>query len=354
MGEKSDELYLRHLQYGVFSPINRLHCACFDTMTKEPWMYGLEGETAVQFLRLRHALIPYLYTASYQTAKYGKALTEPLYYQWNTPQAYAYRQEYLFGSQLLVAPVVEKCQEDGYARVRAWLPAGRWTDIFTGDVYEIGDNGKEVTLLRDECSIPVLIKQGGILPLSMDKGNAYDNPEKLEVWAYEGNGEYTLYEDGREQGKKGELLTKFLSQYSETDGVCMQSLTIVADGDGEVVPKNRVISVRFKDIPNAKVRLFVDGVEREMEEWLTYCAGAKIPFEMGKTYRVEAIYKKLSCLEKWKARAKDVLSKAEGNNDQKYKTYCALMKAESVEEYLSIIETSQIEEIAKLRLKETI
>ena len=355
MGEKSDELYLRHLQYGVFSPINRLHCSCYDTMTKEPWMYGNgAGDTALEFLRLRHALIPYLYTASYHTSESGKALIEPLYYQWKTPQAYTYKEEYLFGSELLVAPVTSKAYPDGYARIRAWLPEGKWTDIFTGDEYEVGAGGKELTLLRDKDSIPVLIKEGGILPLSKDKGNAYDNPEKLEVWAYTGNGEYTLYEDGKEQDKEGMLFTKFTSEYTENEGVCTQALTIAAKGDTSVIPQNRVISIRFKDLePTAEVRLFVDGVEVETEEWLTYCAGMKIPFEYGKTYRVEAKYKKLSVLEKAKLRAKEVLTKAEGDNHEKYKTYCALLKAETMEEFVSIIDNSKITAIAKLRMKES-
>ena len=355
MGEKNDELYLRHLQYGVFSPINRLHCACFDTMTKEPWQYGNgAGAIAERFLRLRHQLIPYLYTASYQTSEYGKPLVEPLYYQWKEPQAYKYKEEYLFGSELLVAPVTSKGYPDGYARVRAWLPEGKWTDIFTGDQYEIGVGGKELTLLRTKDSIPVLIKEGGILPLSMDKGNAYDNPEKLEIWAYEGEGEYTLYEDGKEQDKNGMFLTRFISEYSENEGVCTQSLTVSAKGDASVIPQNRMLCIRFKDIASAKVQLYIDGVKTDMEEWLTSCAGAKIPFEAGKTYRIEAKYSKQSKLEKAKLRAKEVLTQAEGSTKDKYDVYCQLLKAESMEEYLSIIEVSSISDAAKLRLKETV
>lgn len=355
MGEKSDELYLRHLQYGVFSPINRLHCSNFDTVTKEPWMYGNgAGGVAEKFLRLRHELIPYLYTASYRTSEDGKALIEPLYYAWKVPQAYSYKEEYLFGGELLVAPVTSKGYPDGYARVRAWLPEGKWTDIFTGDKYEIGVQGKELTLLRTKDSLPVLIKEGGILPLSKDRGNAYDNPEKLEIWAYEGNGEYTLYEDGKEQGKGGVLFTKFLSEYSETDGVCTQSLTITAKGDSSIVPENRKIFVRFKDIESAKVRVYIDGVKTDAEEWLTSCAGAKIDFEYGKTYRIEAKYSYKSKLEREKGRAKEVLIRGEGNNGDKYNTYCKLLKAESMDEYLSIIETSNLPDIIKLRLKETV
>jgi hypothetical protein len=131
-------------------------------------------------------------------------------------------------------------------------------------------------------------------------------------------------------------------------------LTITAKGDPSIIPQNRVISVRFKDVANAEVRLYVDGVEVETEEWLTYCAAMQIPFEYGKSYRVEAKYKKLSDLEKAKLRAKEVLTKAEGDNDVKYRTYGVLIKAETMEEFWEIIENSKLAPIAKLRMKETI
>ncbi len=354
-GEKNDELYLRHLQYGVFSPINRLHCACFDTMTKEPWMYGDgAGAIAEEFLRFRHALIPYLYTASYKTSVEGRALIEPLYYAWKDPQAYYYKEEYLFGGELLVAPVTSKSYPDGYARVRAWLPEGKWTDIFTGDSYEAGVGGKELMLFRKRDSIPVFAKAGAIIPLSKDKGNAYDNPEKLEVWTYTGNGEYTMYEDNKLSGGNAVLFTKFLAEYSETEGVCTQSLSVSMKGDPTVSTIKRKIAVRFKDIKNAEVSVYLDGAKVDIEEWLTDCAGAKIPFVYGKTYRIEAKFQKQSKLEKEKARAKEVLTRAEGNNRDKYEFYTELIKATSLEDYVSKIEECFLPEITKQLLKETL
>ena len=355
MGEKNDELYLRHLQYGTFSPINRLHCSNFDTVTKEPWTYGNgAGEIAAKFLRFRHELIPYLYTASYHTGEHGPPLVQPLYYAWNTPQAYAYKEEYLFGSALIIAPVTSKCWPDGYARVQAWLPEGEWTDIFTGDKYTVGEKGKEITLLRTKDSIPALVKAGGILPLSKDKGNAYDNPEKLELWIYEGQGEYVLYEDGKEDGKDGVLFTRFKTENINTDGACTQVLTITSQGDAAIIPQSRQIFVRFKDVENAQVCVYIDGVKTDVGEWLTSCAGAKLAFEYGKKYRIEARYAKKSRLEREKTRAKGVLLRAECSNGAKQETYCTLLKAESIEEYLLCVETCNLPDVVKLRLKETL
>ncbi len=355
-GEKSDELYVRHLQYGVFSPINRLHCTSAETMTKEPWAHlNGAGQIAENFLRLRHRFVPYLYTASYRNQTEGRALIEPLYYEWKSDAAYTYDTEYLFGSELLVAPVTSKAYPDGYARVRAWLPEGKWTDIFTGDEYEIGFGGKEITLLRSLDSIPVLAKAGGILPLAEGKGNGCPNPKNLEVWSYLGDGEYTLYEDGKEEGKGGVLFTNFKAEYTETDGVCTQSLTVFAKGDSEVIPAERNLLVRFKNIPNAEIKTFVDGAQVETEKLYLDCAAARIvSFECGKTYRVEAKFKKENRLEGWKRRATKLLTLAEGNNVEKYAFYENLTAAQTEEEFIDLIDTCALPEIIKLRIKESI
>ncbi len=353
-GEKRDELYLRHIQYGVFSPINRLHCACDETMSKEPWTYGVNGLVAERFLRLRHELVPYLYTAAWRTHTEGRALVEPLYYEWKHPLAYRYGTEYLFGSELLVLPVTAKAYPDGFSRVRAWIPQGVWTDIFTGDEYEVGEEGKSLTLLRTLESLPVLIKRGGILPLSKDGGNGCKNPVNLEVWSYVGDGEYTLYEDGREEKEDGICKTYFSSSYVETEGVCTQSLTIFAEGEEGIIPKNRLLSVRFKNIPSGEVRLLVDGEEVPTKKWLTDCPALRFAMEKGKRYRVEVVFAGQSRLEKWKCRAERVLLLAEGENLIKYALYTALKRAASEEEFLAEIEKSPLPLVVKQRLKEII
>ena len=82
-GVRDDELSVRWLQLGVFSPILRLHSSCSSFTGKEPWSYGLEAERAMEdALRLRHRLLPYLYTAMERTFRLGEALVLPLYYRW--------------------------------------------------------------------------------------------------------------------------------------------------------------------------------------------------------------------------------------------------------------------------------
>ena len=134
LGEKDDELYLRFLQFGVFNPINRMHCTDSPMLTKEPWAYenGI-GQLAADALRLRHRMIPYLYSCNHRTATEGLALCEPLYYQYpECGESYRYPNEYRFGQQFLVAPVTEHSRRNGLSETPVWLPEGIWTDFFTG------------------------------------------------------------------------------------------------------------------------------------------------------------------------------------------------------------------------------
>lgn len=191
-GKGDPELYVRWLQFGVFSPVNRLH-STKNGISKEPWLYGEDAERiAEDFLRLRHRLLPYLYTANVRTAREGIPIVAPLYYFWDSPFAFRMRNEYVFGSELLVAPVVTKAKKDGYARTTVWLPEGRWTDFFTGEVYE----GERLMTVKSPADrLPVFAKEGAIIPMLAErKGNSqtFDAPE---VRVYRGRGEYTMYDE---------------------------------------------------------------------------------------------------------------------------------------------------------------
>jgi len=351
-GEKSNELFLRHLQFGVFSPINRLHCTKDETMTKEPWAYGAAGRVAEDFLRFRHKLVPYLYTASYNNCIEGTALIEPIYYEWKEPSVYNYKEEYRFGSELLVAPVTQKAYPDGFARVRAWLPAGKWTDIFTGDEYEVAEGGRDAFLLRGLDSIPVLAKAGAILPLSADNKNDVRNPEKMDVWVYEGTGVYTLYEDGLDDLQQTVLFTEFKSEFTQMHGACTQSLIIFTHGEASVIPQNREMKVYFKNVKNGNLRFIVDGEAQTYQTRLSDCVEVKFAFDPKKTYRIELTYPERTRLEKWLERAKRVLTEAQGANINKEQAWHILLQARTEEEYLATLDNLPVDLATKLRLKE--
>lgn len=355
-GRKNDELYVRMLQFGVFSPVNRLHGMDVDVLSKEPWLYeNGAGLIAAEWLRLRHSLIPYLYAASYRTHTKGKALIEPLYYEWDTPKAYEYKNEYLFGGQLLVAPITAPADKDGFARTRVWLPEGKWTDIFTGDSYLSPVGGKEWTVLRKMESMPVFARAGGILPLSKDKGNVVDNPENLDICVWSGDGEFALFEDGRTQENTRECITQFTSKLMETDGACMQSLQICTSGDTSVIPKERTLRVLFKDVDWEKeVTVYKNGEKLALTKCLIDCAAIRFAFEPSANYEVQVRFTKETPLETLQKRAKEVLLRAEYSNGRKQEIYKELCKTKSVTEFVCLITGSELPEGEKQRLLETL
>ena len=245
MGYRDDDLYMRWLQFGVFSPIMRLHSTAIELLGKEPWKYRSEVyHCAKEWLTLRHRLIPYIFTMDHRAHNDGVALCEPMYYSYpENEKAYNVPNQYMFGSELMVCPITKPQHKELHmGSVEAWLPAGRWTDIFTNQSYE-GEN--RITLFRDLNTIPVLAKEGAMIPLSADKGNKTDNPEAFEIWAFSGNGSFTLIEDnGKTDFDEHKALTKFEMKF---DNDKLTFTVNAAEGDLSVLPQKRNYKVIVKD-----------------------------------------------------------------------------------------------------------
>ena len=192
-GKGDGELYTRWVQFGTFSPINRLHSNNLS-WSKEPWLYGDRAEKiSTDFLRLRHRLLPYLYTANIRTARDGEPLVAPMYYRDHSPLAYRAKNQYYFGSELLVAPVVTKMKPDGYSVTDVYLPEGKWTDFFTGEIYRGGRVYKMRTPLD---RMPVFAKAGAIIPMIAKREGNSQKFDSLEVKVYAGEGEYRMFDEG--------------------------------------------------------------------------------------------------------------------------------------------------------------
>ena len=251
-GRKNDELYLRWVQFGIFSPIHRLHSSANEFMGKEPWKCGGEAHAIIRdCMRLRHKLIPYLYTAAYMSHTTGAALCEPMYYgNPEDPEAYKVPNQYRFGSQLIVAPITEPVDAATLrGSVRVWLPEGTYTDIFTGGIYR---GGRTYTMWRDTHSIPVLAPAGAIIPMySQADTNDVANDQEMELLLYHGDGDYELYEDDGETKdyQKGKYARTAIHQRLSGD-----TLTVTIDpptGDTSVLPACRNYVLHFADVASA-------------------------------------------------------------------------------------------------------
>lgn len=197
-GYRDDELNVRWVQFGVFSPIMRLHSSKNLFSGKEPWKFSSEARAVMdEFLRLRHQLIPYLYTMNERFHSKNLPLVQPVYYQYPAaPAAYQVPNEYFFGSALLVNPITKKMNPQLKAgSAKTWLPKGIWFDLFHGLIYK---GGRTIQMYRPIETIPVLAKAGSILPMEKKETIQNDtrNPVDLELLIFLGaDGSFELYED---------------------------------------------------------------------------------------------------------------------------------------------------------------
>lgn len=253
-GYKDDEMEARWYQLGVFSPINRLHSTANQFNGKEPWRFKTEVRYVMdEFLRLRHRLLPYLYTMNYRAWKDGLPLVLPMYYENpDENEAYEVPNEYYFGTELIAAPITKPLTDRlNAAGVTVWLPEGTYIDFFNGRIY---DGGRKINMYRTLQEMPVLAKAGAIIPMteSIFKEAAVKNPEALTIRVYAGScGEFTLYEDDNETTAYENgvcVLTKMT--WNQEDG----TMTIHgAEGEKTLLPEKRSYTVQFYAVSESKV-----------------------------------------------------------------------------------------------------
>lgn len=199
-GQEDPELYARWVQYGVFSPIFRLHSTKNQFHERCPWEYdGEPGRVSEEALRLRQAIIPYLYTMNWLNHTQHLAPIRPMYHLYPTrDEAYVCPQQYTFGTELIAAPYTTPADPDTrLSRQLVWLPAGLWFDFFTGRMYP-GDQWH--TLYGNLGHIPLFAKTGAIVPLALDQEwSDTSNPHDMVLHLFAGaSHSFTLYEDDGE------------------------------------------------------------------------------------------------------------------------------------------------------------
>ena len=263
LGYKNDEMEARWYQFGVFSPINRLHSSSSEFNGKEPWRFKKEvHDTMCEFLRLRHRLLPYLYTMNHRAWAEGEPICQPMYYAYpENWDAYGRKNEYFFGSELIAAPVTTARIENlNVAKTKVWLPEGLWFDFFTDTVYQ---GGRNQNMYRSIDQIPVLAKAGAILPMT-DEIRAIDtekNPEELTVRVYPGaDNSFTLYEDdniteGYRQGICA--VTEMNLNWQEKTFTIKPSA-----GDLTLLPKQRTWKIELHKVTAEEAKESVPNFER--------------------------------------------------------------------------------------------
>ncbi|MCX7922508.1 MAG: DUF4968 domain-containing protein [Clostridia bacterium] len=164
----SPELYARWMEFGAFTPVFRVHGAQYKQ--RQPWVYGEQAEkAAVNAIKLRYKLVPYIYSYQREAYEGGVGLVRPLMFEDPADANLAnYIEAWMFGEYMLVSPIVEK----GQTSKDIYLPKGEWIDYFSGQVYKGGKTinySIEAGTWDDVNSkvwqdIPLFIKKGAIIP----------------------------------------------------------------------------------------------------------------------------------------------------------------------------------------------
>ena len=259
-GGNDPEIYLRWMQYGVFTPIFRTHATNWEGIERRIWKYS-NFPSLLETVKLRYALMPYIYTAARQAYDTGVSLCRPLYYEWpEVNNAYLFEDEYMFGDDILVAPVVTKPESDGMTARRTWLPEGRWFDVCRNKVVE-GNRTFTDRYAMEE--IPYFFRAGSVIVNNPPMMNLNTRPDRLILKVVPGgNGQTKLYEDeGDTEGyKQGAYTTTTISHEGNT-------LTILPrEGKFAGMPESRSYTVEFLAVnrPNAVV---INGSLVAESEW---------------------------------------------------------------------------------------
>ena len=199
-GVVAPELYARWIQFGVFSPILRTHTTKNPNAERRIWAYPEPYSDIMRDLyHERYAMVPYIYTEGRRTYDTGVAFLHPLYYEWpEANEAYDMKNEYVFGSQMIVDPIVAPGDKiTGLAQQQVWIPKGEWIEKDTGTHL----NGP-AKMQRDFSidQIPVYVREGAIVPMAPPMQYTSQKPvDPLIVMVYPlKDGEvstYTLYQD---------------------------------------------------------------------------------------------------------------------------------------------------------------
>ncbi|MGB0063906.1 MAG: TIM-barrel domain-containing protein [Terracidiphilus sp.] len=199
-GAVDPELFTRWIQFGIFSPILRTHTTKNPDAERRIWAYPEPYSSVMRSaFQLREAMQPYLYTEARRTYDTGVAFLRPLYYDWpESAPAYDAKGEYLFGDQMVVAPVVTPADKiTGLAGEKVWLPAGEWIEWPTGKRL---DGPGQVDRKFSISQIPVYVKTGAIVPMQpamLHTGEKPVDPLIVNVWPLSPgeSSSYSVYED---------------------------------------------------------------------------------------------------------------------------------------------------------------
>lgn len=255
---RDEELYVRWVQAGAFTPMMRTHAQ----QQPEPYHYPDSEEILKKFIKMRYEWLPYNYTLAYENASEGLPLARPLNFRGDNPDPkYAgITDEYLWGDEVLIAPVTEQ----GARQRKVVFPSGEWINWNRPTLRYKGGSEAIVKAPLDE--LPMFVRAGSFIPLyeqPIENVTQY-NPQLLTVRYYPANKEtsYVLFDDDRKSptslDDKAYQLTTFTGEKT-THGIEISLRT--NGGTYPDMPALRMMTFEVIDIPRPKSVTLSDGTD---------------------------------------------------------------------------------------------
>lgn len=247
------ELYTRWLQAGVFYPYCRTHTE-LGSRPQEPWSYGNRmTDINRRSIELRYHLLPYIYNAFHESAETGLPVMRALLLDYPDDQkAVGQNEEFLFGDDLLAAPVTKQ----GEWKWRVYLPKGAWYDYWTGRP-TMGP--EEITVDAPINSIPIFVRAGAIIPTQQVvqyTDEAPINPLTFQIYPGEDSSRLYYEDDGLSfDYREGKSLTEKVGVSRSAQGITVE----VSARQGSYTPPPRSMVFAIHAQRNRPTSVKVDG-----------------------------------------------------------------------------------------------
>lgn len=267
------ELFTRWIQMGAFNPLSRIHHE--GNTAVEPWLFGEEAEkNAKAAIELKYSLLPYIYTYAREAHDLGLPLMRPMVMEFPMDmETYALDAQFMFGEELLIAPVVKK----GARTKNLYLPEGKWISFNDKKTSYSGEQWITVDAPLD-C-IPMFVRSSSIIPrmpVMNHTGEQESYPVTFEIFpGMKGeSASFVLYEDdGEDLGYlRGEYLKTPVQFKVSEEGY---DLTIgEREGRGYTIPGDRDLLFRIytEEYPKS---VLIDGIKIKKYEGSSWTVSKK-------------------------------------------------------------------------------
>lgn len=277
------ELYVRWLQLGLFSPMLRTHAQAYA----EPYHYPEYADIILPLVKERYRWLPYNYTLAYENAVYGFPLVRPLnFYELGDSKFDSIDDEYLWGSEVLVAPVMQQ----GAKSRKITFPTGNWIDYNNPSNHFLGNT--EIIYDAPLNILPLFVRAGAFIPTAdYDmKSTADYKSSKFTINYYPLPGtesEYTLYDDNKLSASSiatGQFrLINFKGQVDENGNI---KIKVTSEGTYANAPKSVSLTFDIKGQEKTTPKVNIsEGKLKINSDWnftVDYVPGTELTLEISK------------------------------------------------------------------------